>query len=96
MHFALQIPSKDGCSRVLSDVLEFLLDLPENRPLLNTKKQTIRVTLHFACDDAKVTKCKDSVRGVCKIIYLVNMGRFNRTDSPDDELTVFLYMGKNA
>ncbi|KAK7473594.1 hypothetical protein BaRGS_00035141 [Batillaria attramentaria] len=69
------------------------MDLPENQPILNQDENVIRIIMRFACDGDKITRRKDSVRGVCKLIAPVQNGRLQRKDSPEDEITLFLYMG---
>nr|KAG5690554.1 hypothetical protein BaRGS_014687 [Batillaria attramentaria] len=89
------VPSRDGCIRTVAKVVEYVMDLPENQPILNQDENVIRIIMHFACDGAKITRRKDSVRGVCKLIAPVQNGRLQRKDSPEDEITLFLYMGEN-
>ncbi|XP_070200636.1 uncharacterized protein [Littorina saxatilis] len=84
----------DGGMRQISEMVSYLMDLPENRPLLNTEEDIITIWLRFASDGAKITKCKDSVRAVCKLIPPIEHGRYTRKSSPDDEITLLLYMGK--
>lgn len=86
--------SGDGSIRSLNSVIDHILALPENEHIINAPEDEITITLRFACDGAKITKVKDSVRGVVKLIDLHNRG--GRQDSPDDEMTLFLYMGKSS
>ncbi|KAK7474936.1 hypothetical protein BaRGS_00033823, partial [Batillaria attramentaria] len=86
------VPSRDGCIRTVAKVVEYVMDLPENQPILNQDENVIRIIMRFACDGAKITRRKDSVRGVCKLIAPVQNGRLQRKDSPEDEITLFLYM----
>jgi hypothetical protein len=80
--------------RNLHQVLEFLLDTPANRHIIQTPGSPT-VTLRFACDGAKITKYRNSVRGVCKLMQPKgDLQGAHINDSSDDELTLFLYMGK--
>lgn len=87
-------PSKDGNRRTVQQALEFLLDSPANHHLLRTDQTEINITLRFACDGAKLTKYKDSVRAVFKLIQPKEHQTSHLNDSPEDEITLFIYMGQ--
>ena len=80
-----------GARRRLSDVLNFILSLPCNRHILENAADVLHVTLRFACDGAKVTTKKHSVRGV---VQLVGSREDIKLPSPEDEVTLFVYEGK--
>ncbi|XP_070184467.1 uncharacterized protein [Littorina saxatilis] len=84
---------KDGFRRQLSDIVEFMLDMPENRHLLQTTASSTTITLRFACDGAKITKHKDSVRAVCKLLRSQEVCAAHK-ESSDDEISLIVYMGK--
>ncbi|KAL8571392.1 hypothetical protein ACOMHN_046567 [Nucella lapillus] len=90
----LNVQSGDGFARTLTSVVEYHLSLPENRHLLKTADDEVTIWLRFACDSTKVNRCKNAVKAVCRLIPTNHRERYNRTDSPEDEITLFLYMGK--
>ena len=73
----------------------FLIE--ENGHLLDTEEDTVTLTLRFATDGAKMSKNINSVRGVvCLVKPRETPDDCERLaiNSPNDELTLYLYTGK--
>ena len=80
--------------RKLRDLLELALKQPRYSRCLSEDNTLL---LRFAADGAKIAKHRDSVRAVFKI--LPPRGALSKdtvTSSPDDELTLLFYMGKDC
>ncbi len=92
MHLFLQ-PNEDAAFRRLQDLVEYKvtqgkLNIPASGKLL----------LRFACDGAKIGKKKNSVRGCVKVLQDRKMLPETSdaiSTTPDDELTLFLFLGKD-
>ncbi|KAK7484131.1 hypothetical protein BaRGS_00024620, partial [Batillaria attramentaria] len=85
-------PQLDGCYRRLSDILEIVLQ----KRAFSRVFEKGEIWLRLACDGAKITKHKDSVKATVK---LISDQRDALTQecvkcSPDNELTLLFYMGK--
>ncbi|KAK7501225.1 hypothetical protein BaRGS_00007710, partial [Batillaria attramentaria] len=82
----------NGCSRRLSDILELVLQ----RSTFSWVLERGEVLLRFACDGAKITKNKHSVRATVRIMADKRDALTPKCVklSPEDEFTLLFYMGK--
>lgn len=82
----------DGGSRSLPQLLEHILQQEQYKQFLERGS----VFLRLACDGAKISKLKDSVRVTVKIIWpdRDNLSPEVVKSSPDDEITLLFFMGK--
>ena len=76
----------------MHQLLEMVLSQPRFEPLFDGQKH-ISITTRFAFDGSKITKTKNSVRGVMKYIP-ADISQRKAKDRPDDELFLLMYMGK--
>lgn len=80
---------EDCTRRSVNDILEYVSDG-------HTEDRT-KLLLRFLCNGAKLTKKINSVRGVFKILHprdSLPASIDQLSMSPDDELTLFFYLGK--
>ena len=77
------------------DTIEFILGQQKHAHLLQ-QDGDVTITLRFSSDGAKLSKNKDSVRGVFKVVP-PRPDHNNPAISmlPEDEHTLFLYMGRS-
>lgn len=64
---------------------------------LQTAEDVVKIPVRFATDGAKMAKKKDSVRGVIKILCprdTENIQMHGCKESPHNENTIYLFMGK--
>ena len=79
----------DALARPLREVVLRMLEMPENVALAEHENANLTLTLRFSCDGAKMSKHKQCVKGVVKLVR--EDGTHN---SPHDEYTLFMYMGR--
>ena len=86
-------PSANCSRRSLGDLLEYILGQKKYSYLFD-KDGTVNLQLRFSADGAIMSKTKNSVRGIFKIIPPRPSNRESAVSMlPEDEHTLFLYMG---
>lgn len=89
----------DAAFRRLEDIVDFIYTDGNNTEYISQQEDVATMLMRFSTDGAKMGKNIDSVRGVVK--PLIPRDRLPASVneismSPEDEYTLYLYMGKNS